>query len=164
MNMTIDSIDWHIDSIEDENISDDELFEIAGAHIGYYLERAYKKGFVPSDPDVIEPEEYQKVINSEVSGIEFLIEECDSKFWDSDLNEEGQKFTAFVYEKYLNDLEMILGHEPYSEKYNQRDLQNVFKYLDKAYTDYIANPPIEPIKEEKLSIFQKLKNMFSKNK
>lgn len=161
--MTIDRIDWHEEFITDD-ISEDELLERAGAHIGYYLEWAYKKGFAPSNPETHDVAEYQKVANSEVSGIQFLIENCDTKFWDVDLNEEGLKFTSFAYETYLNNLEMILGHKPYTEKYNQQDLQNVSKYLDKVYADYLANPPTETIKEEKQPFFQKLKDLFSKNK
>lgn len=157
--MTIDRIDWHWDCVSDD-IPEDEHWEKAGAHIGYYIEWAYKKGFAPSNSENNDVAEYQKVINSEVSGIQFLIDNCDTKFWDVDLNEEGLKFTSFVYEKYLNNLEMILGHKPYTEKYNQRDLQNVFKYLDKVYADYLTNPPSEPIKEEKKSFFQKLKDLF----
>lgn len=155
--MTIDRIDWHEEFIKDD-ISEDELLERAGAHIGYYIE----KGFAPSNPETHDVAEYQKVVNSEVSGIQFLIENCDTKFWDVDLNEEGLKFTSFAYETYLNNLEMILGHKPYIEKYNQRDLQNVSKYLDKVYADYLTNPPSEPIKEEKQSFFQKLKGLFLK--
>lgn len=159
--MTIDRIDWHWEFITDD-ISEDEHWERAGAHIGYYLEWAYKKGFAPSNPETHAVAEYQKVANSEISGIQFLIENCDTKFWDVDLNEEGQKFTSFAYDTYLRNLEMILGHKPYIEKYNQRDLQSVSKYLDKVYADYLTNPPSEPIKEKNRSFFQRLKDLIFK--
>lgn len=160
--MTIDRIDWHEELITDD-IPEDERWERAGAHIGYYLEWAYKKGFAPSNPETHAVAEYQKVVNSEINGIQFLIENCDSKFWDEDLNEEGNKFTSFAYDTYMNNLEMILEHELYIEKYNKRDLQNVFKYLDKVYEDYLTNPPPEPVKKEKRSFFQKLKDFLLKS-
>ena len=139
--MTIDRIDWHLDSVSDE-IPEDERWERAGVHIGYFIEWAYKKGFVPSNPETHDADEYKKVMNSEVSGIQFLIENCDTKFWDSDLNEEGQKFTSFAYNKYLDNFERVVGHEPYSHKYNQHDMQSVSKYLDTVYLEYLANPVI----------------------
>lgn len=159
--MTIDRIDWHEEFITDD-ISENERWERAGAHIGYYLEWAYKKGFAPSNPETHDVAEYQKVANSEVNGIQFLIENCDTKFWDVDLNEEGQKFTFLAYNTYLRNLEMILGHKPYTEKYNQQDLQNVSKYLDKVYADYLTNPSSEWIKKEKQSFFQKIKDLLLK--
>lgn len=145
--MAIDRIDWHWDSVTDD-VSEDEHWERAGAHIGYYIEWAYKKGFAPNDFETNDVNEYQKVINSEVSGIQFLIENCDTKFWDVDLSEEGQKFTTFAYDTYVNNLEAILGHKPYTEKYNQKDLQSVCNYLDKVYEEYITNKLNEQIEKE----------------
>lgn len=161
--MAIDRIDWHWDCVKDA-ISEDEHWERAGAHIGYFIEWAYKKGLAPNNYETYDVDECQKVVNSEKTGIQFLIENCDTKFWNEDLNEQGQKFASFAYEMYINNLEMILGHKPYIEKYNQQDLQNVSKYLDKVYEDYLTNPPHEPIKEEKQSFFQKLKGLLLKNK
>ena len=158
--MAIDRIDWHWESITDD-IPEDEHWERAGAHIGYFIEWAYKKGFAPDNPETHDVDEYKKVVNSEKNGIQFLIENCDTKFWVEDLNEEGQKFTSFAYDTYLHDLETILVNQPYVDRYNQQDLQNVSRYLDKVYSDYLANPPKEPVKEEKKSFFSKLKGLFS---
>lgn len=49
--MAIDRIDWHRDSVADD-IPEDERWELAGAHIGYFIEWAYKNGFAPSDSDI----------------------------------------------------------------------------------------------------------------
>jgi len=158
--MTIDRIDWHWESVID-NISEEEHWERAGAHIGYFIEWAYKKGFAPNNPETHDIDEYKKVVNSEKNGIQFLIENCDTKFWEEDLNEEGQKFTSFVYETYLDNYETILGHKPYEKKYNQQDLKNVSKYLDKVYLDYLDNSTLQLEKEERQSFLQKLKRLFS---
>ena len=154
--MTIDRIDWHLDSVFDE-IPEEERWELAGAHIGYFIEWAYKKGFSPNNPETHNADEYKKVVNSEVSGVQFLIENCDTKFWDSDLNEEGQKFTSFAYNKYLDNFERVVGHEPYSRKYNQQDMQSVSKYLDTVYSEYLADPVVVKrevnYKKNKIAIF-----------
>ncbi len=157
--MAIDRIDWHLDAITD-NVTEDEQLERAGAHIGYYMEWAYKKGFAPNNSETNDIENYQKVVNSEINGVEFLINYCDCKFWEIDLNEEGLKFTSYAYGAYINNLERILEHKPYIEKYNQLDLQKVFKYLDKVYEEYIINPQIYKIKEEKETFFGKIKKLF----
>lgn len=154
--MEIDRIDWHWDAIND-NVSEEEHWERAGAHIGYYIEWAYKKGFAPNNSEFNDVAEYQKVINSEVNGIRFLIENCNTKFWDVDLNEEGQKFTSYAYDTYVNNLETILGHKPYTEKYNEQDLQSVFKYLDKEYKKYLTKLSFEPIMEENETSSKKIK-------
>lgn len=146
-NQTIDRIDWHWDAVTDAS-DEDEHWEKAGAHIGYYIEWAYKNGFAPNNPEVNDVEECQKVINSEVSGIQFLIENCDTKFWSADLNEEGNRFTSFAYNSYVDNFENIVGHKPYTEKYNQQDMESVSKYLDKVYEDYLNNPPVETIQKE----------------
>ncbi len=158
--MAIDRIDWHWDSVTDD-ISEDEHWERAGAHIGYFIEWAYKKGLAPDNSETNDVEEYQKVVNSEKNGIQFLIENCDTKFWEEDLNEQGQKFASFAYDMYLSNLEMILGHKPYTENYNQQDFQKVSEYLDKVYADYLAAPIPEPTSEENQSFFQKLKGLFT---
>ena len=157
--MAIDRIDWHWDAIIDD-VPEDEHLERAGAHIGYYMEWAYKRGFASTNPETNAIENYQKVVNSEINGVEFLIDYCDCKFWEIDLNEEGQKFTSYAYDTYINNLEKILEHKPYSEKYNQLDLQKVFKYLDKVYEEYVTNPQIYKIKEEKETFLGKIKKLF----
>lgn len=134
--MSIDRIDWHWDSVP-AAATEEEHWEKAGAHIGYFMEWAYKNGFAPSDPETNDVEEYQKVANSELTGIQFLIENCDTKFWDVDLSEEGQKFTNFAYEGYLENYEGVIGHKVYTRVYNQEDFQKVSDYLDKVYTTYL---------------------------
>ena len=158
--MVIDRIDWHWDSVTDD-ISEDEHMERAGAHIGYFIEWAYKKGFAPSNSEIHDADECKKVVNSEKNGIQFLIEDCDTKFCEEDLNEQGQKFASFAYDKYLDNFEAILGHKPYSQKYKQQDLQKVVKYLDKIYSDYLDNQSPKSTKKEKQSFLQKLKSLFS---
>lgn len=148
--MAIDKIVWHWDSVTDSS-SEEERLEKAGVHIGYFMEWAYKKGFAPNNPETHDVDEYLKVVNSEKNGLQFLIENCDSKFWDVDLNEQGLKFTTFAYTNYLDSYVTIVKHEPYTEKYNLQDRENVFKYLDEVYADYLKKPS----KVEKQNLFRK---------
>lgn len=147
--MAIDKIGWHWDAVN-ENVQYNEHLERAGAHIGYYIEWAYKKGFAPDNSENHDLVEYQKVVNSEINGFNFLISNCDTKFWEEDLNEEGLKFTKYVYDEYVSNLEKIFNHKPYIEGYNQKDLQKVFDYLDKIYDSYEKNMKFIPKTEQEL--------------
>ena len=159
--MTIDRIEYHWDSVEGLFEDDDTQWEIAGAHIGYYIEWAYKKGFTPMEEDN-ENEGALEVVIGDVSGIEYLIEYCDTKFLDSDLSPEGLAFTTFVYDTYLTDYEKIIGCKPFTQLYNPQHLEKVSLYLDKAYTQYLKKPVYQ--EEEKtveiLSILMWLKGLF----
>lgn len=163
--MSIDKIEWHLDEVtNDEN--EEDLFEKAGAHIGYYLEWAYKKGFAPNNPETNDISDEQKLINSEITGIQYLIENCDTKFWEEDLNKEGQRFTSFAYDTYVENLEKILGHKPYNTKYNQQDFESVSNYLNQIYNDYLTNLSSKQIKEENKIYTSKTdsKELIIKNK
>ncbi len=144
--MTIDRIDAHWDDATDA-VSDAEHWERAGAHIGYYIEWAFRKGLAnPETHGNIE--DIQNIFNSNVNGLQYLIEYCDAKFWDDDLNEEGKRFTTYAYDEYFENFEKIVGHKLYTKNYNQQDLEAVSKYLDKVYEDYLTNQPSNQIKEE----------------
>ena len=64
------------------------------------------------------------------------------------MNEEGKRFTSYVYDEYFENFEKIVGHKLYTKNYNQQDLEAVSKYLDKVYEDYLANQPSNQINEE----------------
>lgn len=148
--MAIDRIDWHWDEVTDV-VSDDEHWERAGAHIGYYIEWAFRKEL--ANPEIHGSiEDIQDIFNSNVNGLQYLIEYCDAKFWDDDLNEEGKKFTSYAYEKYVENFEKIVGHKLYTKNYNQQDLQAVSNYFDKVYEDYLANVQAEQIKKEQNNV------------
>jgi hypothetical protein len=136
--MAIDKIDWHWDSVTDAT-TDYEHWERAGAHIGYYLEWAFRRGFANTEIHG-STDEVENIFDSGVNGVQFLIDYCDTKFWDDDLNEEGQRFTSYAYDKYVENFEKITGHKMYTKNYNQQDLQAVSKYLDEIYENYLNNP------------------------
>ncbi len=155
--MTIDKIEWHLDDVV-TNGSEEDSIEKAGVHIGYFMEWAYKNGFAPDNPETHDVAEYKKVTDSEINGLQFLVENCDSKFWDVDLNERGQKFAFFAYDSYLDNYSSIVKHDPYTKKYNLEDRQRVFSYLDEVYANYLKIP----LKEEKKSFLNKIFKKDSK--
>ena len=123
--MAIDRIDWHWDSVTDAT-SDDEHWEGAGAHIGYYLEWAFRRGFANTEIHG-STDEVENIFDSGVNGVQFLIDYCDTKFCDDNLNEEGQRFTSYAYDKYVENFEKITGHKMYTKNYNQQDSETLLR-------------------------------------
>lgn len=150
--MTIDRIDWHAYA---ENFPEDMPKENGGNHIGYFMEYLFKHDFLPDNSNSA-VEEYLKVKNGEKTGLSFLIENCDGKFWDIDTNEEGLRFTNYVYDYYLSNLEKVLEYSTYFVTYSSDDYLKIENWLDEQYSIWVAkNRPI---------LFQSVKKERSKNK
>ena len=145
--MSIDRLDWHAGA---DNFPKNMPYENGGNHIGYFMEYLYKHDFIPDSADNA-IEEYLKVKNGEKNGLQFLMENCDEKFWDVDTNEEGLQFTNYLYNDYLSNVENVLGHNPYKHKYSIADYQKVEIWLDEQFSIWSkkGKPLIqEPAKKE----------------
>lgn len=98
--MAIDRMDWHYGGDFPDDLSD----ENGGTHIGIYLAWIINNDLQGEIHDEDSAEALQDVKNRKITGRDFLIEQCDEKFWEEDLNEEGFAFTEFYYhEKYFDD-------------------------------------------------------------
>lgn len=91
---SIDRMDWHYGS---ENFPAGLSNENGGTHIGMYLAWIIKNGMIGEIHREEAQEEIQMVLTQEWTGKKFLISVCDEKFWEEDLNELGNKFTAAYY-------------------------------------------------------------------
>lgn len=83
-------------------------------------------------------ESVAKVKSRKMTGTEFLIKECDEKFWEDDLNPEGLEFAKHYYESnaYYGDYEAALvSSEP--TLYHVRDTWDNYDklsvYIDSAF-------------------------------
>jgi len=106
--MAIDRIDWHADSAIEAGLDWDN----AGTHIGMFLAWIIQNGLVGETHLEESQEEIQLLKDRKVTGRDFLIEVCDEKFWEEDLNPEGQAFTEYYYENgavYFADYTEILA-------------------------------------------------------
>lgn len=156
--MAIDRIDWHSGS---DNFPPNKPYENGGNHIGYFMEYLYKRDFLPDNSNgEYAIEEYIKVKNGEVSGLKFLIENCDEKFWEADTNEEGLKFTKYIYDYYLENIENILGHSSYEYTYSNEDYKQIEKWMDAQFSIWIANN--KPISKEHIKKGSFKNNFWSK--
>lgn len=109
--MAIDRMDWHYGGEYPQDLPT----ENGGTHIGFYLAWIINNHLEGEDHQDESADELAAVRKRTLSGREFLINMCDEKFWDQDLNEEGRAFTAHYYHTepggYFDDYERILAQD-----------------------------------------------------
>lgn len=108
--MAYDKMDWHYGGNFPSGLPD----EAGGTHIGMFLAWAITRGLEGEMHRTDSVAALQAVRDRAMTGREFLIEQCDEKFWEGDLNDEANAFAKFYYEgegrgSYLADYEAALG-------------------------------------------------------
>jgi hypothetical protein len=76
-----------------------------------------------------------------MTGREFLIKQCDEKFWEDDLNEEGNRFAQSYYatNKYYGDYEAILSAglpTLYHVEDSWANFEKISEVLDRRYHEW----------------------------
>ncbi len=110
---SIDRMDWHYGGDFPEGLPT----ENGGTHIGMYLAWIINNDLIGEMHLEDASESILAVKNRQITGRDFLIQECDEKFWNDDLNEEGLTFTNYYYsddsgmKQYIQDYEQILSNE-----------------------------------------------------
>lgn len=106
--MAYDRADWHYGG----DYPDDLPPENGGTHIGMFLAWA----IIHHLEGDLHREDSQPALAAvrerRMTGCEFLFQECDEKFWEEDLNDEGNAFAASYYDAedgYLSDYERVLS-------------------------------------------------------
>ena len=104
--MAYDRFDWHYGS---DDYPSDLPSENGGTHIGMFLAWAIINNLEGEELKEDTKESLEAVRQMSMTGREFLIKECDEKFWDIDLNYEGNDFAKDYYSNdYINDYSKIL--------------------------------------------------------
>jgi hypothetical protein len=112
--MAYDRADWHSGA---DNFPRDLPAEAGATHIGMFLAWAIVnrlEGEIHRETEQSR-DALRAVREREVTGREFLLAQCDSKFWAEDLNDQGNAFADWYYGtgsrsgRYLNDYERALG-------------------------------------------------------
>ena len=110
---SIDRMDWHYGGDFPEGLPT----ENGGTHIGMYLAWIINNDLIGEMHLEDAPESILAVKNRQITGRDFLIQECDEKFWNDDWNEEGLAFTNHYYsddsgmKQYIQDYEQILSND-----------------------------------------------------
>ena len=122
--MAYDKMDWHYGG----NFPEDLPPENGGTHIGMFLAWAIIQGLSGELHDEESPQALVAVRERRMTGHEFLQKMCDERFWEEDLNEEGNRFASAYYAgtagnaygPYIGDYETILGSR-YPTLYHAED-------------------------------------------
>jgi hypothetical protein len=109
--MAYDRADWHYGGDYPEGLPP----ENGGTHIGMFLAWAILRGLEGEFHREESAESLAAVRARQMSGREFLFQECDEKFWEEDLSEEGNAFAHAYYDSrddswsYVNDYAEVLA-------------------------------------------------------
>ena len=110
--MAIDRIDWHSGA---DDFPQDLDHVAGGTHIGMFLAWIINNDLVGELHTTESTKSISAVKARAMTGTEFLVNECDEKFWREDLNETGGEFAQFYYEsgQYFEDYETaLIGNLP----------------------------------------------------
>lgn len=88
--MAYDRSDWHD--------ADDLPEGSGGTHIGMFLAWAFSRGMAGDFHREESDADLKRLARREITGREFLIEACDEKLWEDDLNDEGNALAADYYD------------------------------------------------------------------
>jgi len=137
--MAIDRADWHYGGDYPEGLPD----ENGGTHIGMYLAWIILNKLEGEQHREDSVEALAAVRARTMTGRDFLISQCDEKFWKDDLNEEGLAFTLSYYSgsegQYYIDYEKVLAAELPSIYHVENSWANFDKLepvITKAYSNW----------------------------
>jgi hypothetical protein len=142
----IDRMDWHYGGDFPENLPEIN----GGTHIGMYLTWIIQNDLIGQIHREDSIDYIKNVLSNKITGRDFLVDMCDEKFWEEDLNEEGLKFTQYYYESdsnekfknYMDDYCDVLGQNKESIYEIENTWENYNKLkpiLDKRYSDWKRN-------------------------
>lgn len=134
---SIDRMDWHYGGDFPENLPQ----ENGGTHIGMFLTWIIENDLIGELHREDSQEAIQKVINHQMTGRDFLIEQCDEKLWEDDLNEQGLLFTKHYYEPdiYIQDYSELLATEVesiYEVENSWDNYQKLKPVIDNRYNEW----------------------------
>lgn len=148
--MAIDRADWHWDSAEEAyrertgkqgtltEEQEDEIWHYAADHIGLFLRWIIDNNYETTDEDYADPEDCERVRSGEISGVDYLMNNCDGKFWDDDLCEDILPFVKNYYDRYLKDYtDIVANGKCYTLLSGDKEYNKIRPIIDKAYENFI---------------------------
>ena len=124
--MAIDRGDWHFE--------DAGTWERACRHIALFLWWAAERGLAGPDIDA-------KAMKK--GATRYFIKECDTKLWNDDLNEEGNRFVRTNYNPYLEAVHAYAAShdlDDYDIPENAATAKHFFAWLDDRLAAWRAKP------------------------
>lgn len=141
--MTYDRIDWH----SGNNFPKELPLKNGGTHIGMFLTWIINNNLIGQLHIEKSQDSIEKVKNREMTGAQFLIKECDSKFWAEDLNDEGNRFAKFYYAnendygQYIDDYSVVFNNYEtlFHVEDNWENYKKIESVITKSYNNWKGN-------------------------
>ena len=150
-----DNANWHFDDsyngyskrFDCEGNKENEnhikaVITYAATHIGMYMAWIIKHNLEGDIHKKYSNEDLEKVRNEKMTGVEFLLKNCDGKLLSEDFNKEGIEFTICYYKYYLADYsdlvlcEFDIEYSIYEIDDQWNNYKSVHDMLDKAYINF----------------------------
>ena len=132
--MKYDDASWHSGG----EFPKDSPEEFGGTHIGLFLRFCFTKGWAGELHTEEEPDAVAAVVQSKMSGTDFLFQYCDGKLTDEDFTDEGNAIAMEYYGDkghYLNDYAANFGDLMYTAPESAHD----FKKYSKMFEERLAS-------------------------
>lgn len=150
-----DNVDWHFDDAyngyckrfynQDDKENNDYVeagTRYAATHMGMYFTWIIRHNFQGDIHNKNSRKDLDEVRNEKMTGVEFLLKNCDGKLLNIDFNDEGLEFTKSYYEYYLEDYSdlVLCDFDIEYSIYEVEDNWNIFisisDMLDEAYNNF----------------------------
>ncbi|WP_028605807.1 hypothetical protein [Ottowia thiooxydans] len=92
--MAYDRIDWHSGGDFPKDVPETN----GGIHIGMFLAWMISQNLVSDFHREESADEIRRLKGREITGLQFLTAACDGKFWEDDLNDQGNAFSVDYYD------------------------------------------------------------------
>lgn len=145
---TIDRIDWHeevvweIQTTDDLEAIDDETYQLfqqyAGNHIGLFLAWLANHNLLGSESSDYSQEGVELLQARQITGTEYLIDYCDTKFWSVDVADSLRPIIEEFYDHYLTFYTDFLqaDNQLYSRLFSWSDYDQLAPQIDDLYAHY----------------------------
>lgn len=120
-----DDASWHYGGEFPDDLPD----ECGATHIGMFLTWCIKNNLISDFLFEENKEDIERVRKGVLTGAEFLIENCDAKFTDQDLNDIGNEFAKNYSENETDFSNKFANYlEDYLSVFEQKAKKNGFEY------------------------------------
>jgi hypothetical protein len=125
-----DDASWHFGGSFPEGSPD----EFGGTHIALFIKWCFVRGWAGELHLEEWPDDVAKVVSGQMTATEFLFKNCDGKFTDEDLSEDGNRFAAVYYGEngpYLDDYTNGFGDLMYLRPEVDHDFSKFTEMVDR---------------------------------
>lgn len=152
--MAFDRMDWHYGG----DYPNDLPNQNGGTHIGMFLAWAFARGLT-GEMHLAESSDALKQLQArQITGRDFLISQCDEKFWDEDLNAQGCAFAKDYYDGESSFSAQYVDYlQDYCDVFNQDAAEHGFEYASLYHIEdtWENFDKLKPILDERFDQWQR---------